>query len=263
MNRMFAFFTTSTAILAIFIPLALARDPSPPGGGYLEFNGKDNYAILENGKLVDTEFEAFTVEAWIYLRDSPEIEERCGIPERWIIAAKQGCFELSVTGFDDDAPFKYSVKIYKQPPDMRNVSEVGKEGHADELNKWHHISGSFDGSVVNRLSFDGSIQSGGAFARPLANTALPFYIGGMELLGSFFDGFIDEVRISNVERYKNDFEPPKRPFEVDKNTVALWHFDKGFTDSSGNGNTLIGKGVVRFSVEPAGKLSTTWAEIKK
>jgi len=259
---MFALLTTSMAILAILAPLALARELSPAGGGYLEFNGKDNYAILENGKLVDTEFEAFTVEAWIYLRNSPEIEERCGIPERWIIAAKPGCFELSVTGFDDGAPFKYSVKIYKQPPHKLNVSEVGKEGHVDELLKWHHISGSFDGSVVNRLSFDGSLQSGGGFGRPLANTALPFYIGGMELLGSFFDGFIDEVRISNVERYKNDFEPPKRPFEVDKNTVALWHFDKGFTDSSGNGNTLIGKGVVRFSVELAGKLSTTWAKIK-
>jgi hypothetical protein len=204
MKRVFILLTTSTAILAIFVPLALAQEPSPAGGGYLEFNGKDSYAILENGKLVDTEFEAITIEAWIYLRDFPQIEERCGIPERWIIAAKPGCFELPVTGLDDGAPFKYSVKIYKQPPDVRNVSEVGKEGHVDELLKWHHLSGSFDGSVVNRLSFDGSIQSGGAFKRSLANTTFPFYVGGMELLSSFFDGFIDEIRISNVVRYKND-----------------------------------------------------------
>ena len=255
MNRVFALLTTSIAFLAIFVPLALAREPSPAGGGYLEFNGKDNYAILETGKLVDTEFEAITVEAWIYLRNFPEIQER------WIIAAKQGSFELSVKGSDDGAPFKYSILFYKQPGGL-NRSEITPDGHADDLNKWHHISGSFDGIVVNRLSFDGSLASGGAFKRNLENTAFPFYIGGMELRGSFFNGFIDEVRISNVVRYKNDFESPEKPFKADKNTLALWHFDNGLTDSSGNGNTLIGKGLVRFSVEQAGKLSTTWGRIK-
>jgi len=45
----------------------------------------------------------------------------------------------------------------------------------------------------------------------------------------FFEGIIDEVRISNVARYDKDFEPPKpgERFEPDEHTLALYHFDEG------------------------------------
>ena len=43
---------------------------------------------------------------------------------------------------------------------------------------------------------------------------------------SFHLGKLDEVRISSVARYDDDFEPAER-FEVDEHTVALWHFDEG------------------------------------
>jgi len=55
----------------------------------------------------------------------------------------------------------------------------------------------------------------------------------------FFEGIIDEVRISNIARYTKDFTPAKR-FERDNNTLALYHFDEGkgdvLKDSSGNGH---------------------------
>jgi len=119
---------------------------------------------------------------------------------------------------------------------------------------------------LNRLSFDGLLESGGVFPNTLANTDLPFYIGGIEgREGTYFEGCIDEVRISSVVRYKNSFNSPEKPFKADGKTLALWHFNGNnearFKDSSGNGNTLVGKGI-RFSVQPQGKLSTTWAEIK-
>jgi hypothetical protein len=52
-----------------------------------------------------------------------------------------------------------------------------------------------------------------------------------------FLGMIDEIRISKVARYAAEYEPPAR-FEVDADTLALYHFDEGqgdvLTDSSGN-----------------------------
>jgi hypothetical protein len=60
----------------------------------------------------------------------------------------------------------------------------------------------------------------------------------------FFDGTIDEVRISNLIRYTSDFEPSDAPFSPDANTVGLWHFDEGQgqvasdVSSSGNDGTL-------------------------
>ena len=52
-----------------------------------------------------------------------------------------------------------------------------------------------------------------------------------------FRGIIDAVRISDVARYREDFEPQRR-FEPDGHTLALYHFDEGggeiAHDSSGN-----------------------------
>ena len=52
-----------------------------------------------------------------------------------------------------------------------------------------------------------------------------------------FRGIIDEVRVSTVARYKEDFVPQKR-FEADAHTQALYHFDEGegntLHDASGN-----------------------------
>ena len=54
-----------------------------------------------------------------------------------------------------------------------------------------------------------------------------------------FWGIVDEVRISNVARYTEDFTAGRR-FEPDEHTVALFHFDEGSgdvaKDSSGNGH---------------------------
>jgi len=61
--------------------------------------------------------------------------------------------------------------------------------------------------------------------------------------GAFFNGQIDELRISNRARTANeikDYHLTNLPFSADANTVALWHFDEG----SGNifGNTQGGSG---------------------
>lgn len=56
--------------------------------------------------------------------------------------------------------------------------------------------------------------------------------------GGNWDGWIDEVRISRVARYRSDFVPEKR-LNSDDDTLALYHFDEGrytvLTDSSKNG----------------------------
>lgn len=42
-----------------------------------------------------------------------------------------------------------------------------------------------------------------------------------------YNGFIDEVRLSNITRYDTNFTRPSAPFTSDGNTVALYHFDEG------------------------------------
>jgi len=58
-------------------------------------------------------------------------------------------------------------------------------------------------------------------------------------LGSNFIGRLDEIRVSKIARYENDFVPQQR-FEPDDETVGLYHCDEGngavLNDSSGNNN---------------------------
>ena len=58
-------------------------------------------------------------------------------------------------------------------------------------------------------------------------------------------GTIDDVRVSNIARYNDDFNPPQR-YVADEHTLALYHFDEGqgnkVFDVSGNGHhgTIVG-----------------------
>jgi hypothetical protein len=44
--------------------------------------------------------------------------------------------------------------------------------------------------------------------------------------GNWANAIIDEVRISSVARYSDNFTPARR-FEPDDQTIGLWHFDEG------------------------------------
>jgi hypothetical protein len=77
-----------------------------------------------------------------------------------------------------------------------------------------------------------------------AKATVPLSIGAERYpdpakMQSFFQGVIDEVRISTRARYDRDFTPQAR-FEADDDTLALYHFDEGqgdlAKDSSGNGH---------------------------
>ena len=45
-----------------------------------------------------------------------------------------------------------------------------------------------------------------------------------------FVGVIDEVRISTMIRYPTNFNVPDQPFEMDENTLAIYHLDLGVGD---------------------------------
>lgn len=64
----------------------------------------------------------------------------------------------------------------------------------------------------------------------------PFYVIGARTSGAGeIEAWIDELRISAVARYRNNFTPSSAPFVLDANTVMLFHFNEG------TGNTTVGR----------------------
>ncbi len=120
-----------------------------------------------------------------------------------------------------------------------------------------HLAGVFDDNALTMFIDGKRLAHQGDIVLELWESS--FFIGADHTVvakneqAGYFDGLIDEVRISKVARYDTDFTPADR-FENDAGTWALYHFDEGtgdvLNDSSGNDHQgkIVGAKWVR--VEP-------------
>ncbi len=104
-----------------------------------------------------------------------------------------------------------------------------------KIGRTSHVAFVADGPRY-RFFVDGRLWRHGELGNPPAASRRAFEVGGSQLLKGFFQGALDELRISRVARYHDDFSPAER-HEPDNDTVALYHFDEGkgarLVDSSG------------------------------
>jgi len=105
---------------------------------------------------------------------------------------------------------------------------------------WHHValtrqfaSGAMkifvDGAQdVAQTDANASLDVSYNPAHPNPDVNDPYLVLGAQKhdTGLAFNGFIDELRLSNVLRYTATFMPPAAEFVVDVNTMALYHFDE-------------------------------------
>ena len=65
-------------------------------------------------------------------------------------------------------------------------------------------------------------------AHPNPDVNDPYLVLGAQKhdTGLAFNGFIDELRLSNTMRYLGPFAPPTVEFVVDADTAALYHFNE-------------------------------------
>ena len=115
--------------------------------------------------------------------------------------------------------------------------------------QWNHIVGIFDnnnGLIITGIN--GKLSIATSSIGLLYNGKKPFCLGVGQYRNNGFYGYIDEVRVSDVVRYTEDFTPPvplhpEYVFEPDEHTKALWHFNEPadetvFYDAAGKNNTL-------------------------
>ena len=84
------------------------------------------------------------------------------------------------------------------------VSMGGSTDIADEL--WHHVAIVRHGNTVT-MYIDGVAEATGAFSGTMLNGATQLYIGTGGNLVDFFNGYMEEIRISNTARYTAAFTP--------------------------------------------------------
>lgn len=264
--------------------------PSPAGGGYFEIYNPGDYAFIPDHDDFDANFQesgAFTIEFWFYMKRimKPYDKMRIEPSERWNLINKSGSYNIYISFIADNVIFKLRSSI------------VGDSNRKVDLpiNQWHYVAFTvniYRQKIINQnlrgaaklgrtifigvLDSSSSLRIGGGVPAPVGVIPNePFF--EQPFWTPFTGGLIDEIRISNINRYprenldqeywKGTIDVPTGPFEPDEHTVALWHFDFDGThgskwrDASGNGHHLTYSGNY-LNVEPYGKLATTWAQLK-
>jgi hypothetical protein len=119
-------------------------------------------------------------------------------------------------------------------------------------NEWHHVALTSNSNGKHRWWVDGSNQGVQTSTNllDLANPVTALSIGCGYYGEKAYSGQLDEIRISNYERYAGAFVPPNRHLR-DNSTVALWHLDgtelsETLADSMGNWDAVV-KGMLNYS----------------
>lgn len=210
-----------------------AEDPTTESGairysggkGALSFDGVNDGV---DGNTIDSQNTA-TIEAWVKIEAYDE-----GLVYRTIAAAGADSFSLRIySAYSDDD----KVELITYNGTYANVTS----SQGLTLNTWYHIAGVADGTQA-KLYING-VESGTPATKTNAVLMGSWNVGSAS--SRYFNGLIDEVRISNNVRYASNFTPQTSPFVRDEHTKLLLHFDENgddprntgkVIDDSGNGN---------------------------
>jgi len=170
--------TKSTSIenLNSIVSLNHSISDSTPTNLALNFDGSDEVTIPSDSSLNPT--TAITVMAWINADDwigNRRILQK-GVDDQYRLI-EEGNLEFSLAG----------------------ISGADIETPLPTTGTWHHIAGTYDGSII-RLYVDGVEKASSSVSGPIQTSSTPLYIGNKPFSsysGDHFKGIIDEVRIYN------------------------------------------------------------------
>jgi hypothetical protein len=98
-----------------------------------------------------------------------------------------------------------------------------------DSNKWYHVAAVIHPIEGMLLFINGHKQSSQntSFTTAIASNNYITTIGCWgDSYNRFYNGMLDELRFSSIERYDTDFTPPCPEFNPDINTIGLYHFDE-------------------------------------
>jgi hypothetical protein len=236
----------------------------PPGSHYLRFFGNgwgdiDRVKILiddpSSGHLpIDVGATDFTFEWWMQALGTDNQSSTCSPGnDNWTNG--NVIFDRDVQGSGDFGEYGISLSAGTIAFGVNNGSTsetlCGSINVADGV--WNHIAvtrsvndgemkifidGQLDQATIGPTG-DISYRDGRSSGMPEQD---PYLIIGARKsdLGLAYNGYLDEIRVSTVIRYTENFQPPIGPFSTDGQTVGLYHFDEGFGNSITDLSTATG-----------------------
>jgi hypothetical protein len=290
-NDGYEYLSWDEMLLQYFTNSSLTYIPALPTSAFnLRFHG-NGYGDLDRVKIpidsgsgggspADLGDSDFTIEWWMKAASADNTTPACTASgDEW----KSGniLFDRDIAGSGDYGGYGISLAngriAFGVEDSSTQATLCGSAIAAD--NEWHHIAvtrRSSDGRlqiyVDGMLDAEGSGPAGDISYHDGRSSSDPNQDPYLVLAarkndtGPAYDGWMDEIRLSNLLRYESTFVPPNTPFIPDGNTAALYHLDSGYgntvVDSSGaaggpsNGLRIYGGG----KNGPEWEVSTLWTE---
>jgi hypothetical protein len=129
-----------------------------------------------------------------------------------------------------------SVTLSANPSPPGNGSFIGvgytayNKASVSDTTQWHYVVVTKAANLQTKTYIDGQLIIDTLFQN-LAYSYNSLYIGAAYLtsFSSFFKGYFDDFRMSNVVRTSTEIQNyynSNAPFTADGNTIGLWHFDE-------------------------------------
>ncbi len=189
--------------------------------GAVQLNGSDGYIEVAHKAVLNLTGD-WTIEAWVKQNSIPESTP---IIRKGNASTAYPSYYLYGTSY-------YFISNY--PPyggyyyDTAGGGSSVDATHTPSTGEWYHIALVKSGTTI--AIFINGEQSGSSQAsgNPIVTSSVPLYFGARFAsdTSGYFDGLIDEIRISGVARYASAFTPVKR-LSNDADTIGLWHFEEG------------------------------------
>jgi len=169
----------------------------------VQFNGNSS-RFINNGQQTGLGIAgAITIDAWIYRTAAATTVE--GVITKWRETGDKRSYALAIDAtnrlkfyLSSDGSSEFTVTATNQVP----------------LNSWVHVAAVYNG--VNMYIFqNGVLENTLAYSSGIADQAAFVGISGADVLNggdAFFNGKIDEARVSNVARWTASFTPPSNAY---------------------------------------------------
>ena len=176
------------------------------GTACLALDGASDYASISSASAADFDFGTgdFTVEAWVWFNVMPTSD---AWPSSW--SSHMVVFAHGVTG----AAAGYGLVI-GQTKIMwsNNDPQVAVGTHGMTTGQWYHVAAVRRGGVVSTF-VDGQLKGVSEGITTNYTYAQPSWVGCETGDGAWFNGKIDDLRITKAARYTGDFTPPPIAFK--------------------------------------------------
>jgi hypothetical protein len=212
------------------------------GGASALFDGTGDYLIVDNIAGGITEDQTF--EFWIRFADLPA-------SSGYRMVAGDGSSTRYLGLFNDSGTYRWEVSFASGQYVERFTTSVS-------TGVWYHVALTKSAATLKMYQAGTALTSAVSFNTMTAAKTLftsgTNYIGSWNTSSNFFNGHMDEIRVSNNVRYTTTFTPSTTPFVNDANTVFLMHANGTdastfFEDDNGvrSSTSLIATGAAKVS----------------